>query len=67
MKLLNTYSLNKIEILHYDNRIVEVIASEGAELEKEDIINLVNTIHSIEPPVIGYLANRKYQYSFNIY
>lgn len=60
-----TYRFAKITMISYSDRIVEVIADEGVQLETEDLEELVKTIHAIQPEVTGYLANRKFRYSFS--
>lgn len=65
MELLTKLETEKFTILYYDNRIVEVFGHEGFNYTKDDVIGLEKDLMTLSPPFLGYLANRKYKYSFS--
>lgn len=65
MKVLGTCRLTVLDLIHYSNGIVELIADEGVTISGENAREMFDMISSLEPKVQAALVNRKNSYSFS--
>lgn len=54
-----------MDVLHYSNDIVELIADDGVTITGEHVRELFALLDRLEPKVQGVLANRLHRYSFS--
>lgn len=65
LNILGTYRLSVVDVIHYDNGLVELIGDDGITVSEENVREMFDFIATLEPRPQIALTNRRHHYSFS--
>lgn len=65
VRILNTYHLGFVKVMHYSNGMVELIGSQGITVSADNIREMFVLFETLRPKPLVALTNRKHSYSFS--
>ena len=65
LKIKATYSLSAVDVIHYENGMVELIGKKGLSVSAQQVQEMFDFMDSLSPRPVVALTNRKNQYSFS--